>query len=163
TDWGGRSLVETARRISDYEGTAGAFRREIAARSGTQPGDPRKAALAIVRAVTSHAPPLRLLLGRDALTFARDKIEVLSDEIDLWSPVTLGTSFDEPTSAGALIRHARERTATLLARDEEVRRAAPSADATRAIGGSSTVIESVAKAFELYADRSCFGARGPQE
>jgi NAD(P)-dependent dehydrogenase (short-subunit alcohol dehydrogenase family) len=94
TDWAGRSLVHAHQRIADYDRTAGAFGRELAARSGKQIGDPRKAAEAIVTVVEAANPPLHLLLGTDALAAARQKIDALSAEIERWSPVTCATSFE---------------------------------------------------------------------
>jgi fatty acid CoA ligase FadD9 len=61
----------------------------------------------------------------------------------------------------ALVRRARERLAYLVAEDDEIRRAAPSREAIEAIVCSRTTIESVAKAFALYAGRSCFREREP--
>jgi NAD(P)-dependent dehydrogenase (short-subunit alcohol dehydrogenase family) len=97
TDWAGRSAAESAREIADYAATAGATRREVRKSSGHQPGDPRLAALAIVEAVQSDHPPLRLLLGRDALLAARGKLDELRDEFAAWERVTLGA--DAPESA----------------------------------------------------------------
>ena len=90
TDWAGRSAAESAREIADYAATAGATRREVRESSGHQPGDPCLAALAIVEAVQSAHPPLRLLLGRDALLAARGKLDELRDEFAAWERVTLG-------------------------------------------------------------------------
>ena len=64
TDWAGRSMVHAERTIEDYDATAGAYRRVLAQRNGRQPGDPRKAAEAIMLAVAADEPPLHLLLGR---------------------------------------------------------------------------------------------------
>ena len=63
--------------------------------SGHQPGDPRLAALAIVEAVQSNHPPLRLLLGRDALLAARGELDELRDEFAAWEPVTIGADAPE--------------------------------------------------------------------
>ena len=90
TDWAGRSAAESAREIPDYAATAGANRRAVRESSGHQPGDPRRAALAIVEAVESAHPPLRLLLGRDALCAAYAKLDELKGEFAAWERVTLG-------------------------------------------------------------------------
>lgn len=90
TDWAGRSAAESAREIPDYASTAGANRRAVRESSGHQPGDPHRAAMAIVEAVQSADPPLRLLLGRDALLAARAKLDNLRDEFAKWEAVTLG-------------------------------------------------------------------------
>ena len=63
TDLAGRSLKQTANGIEDYAQNAGARRKEISSDSGNQPGDPVRAARAIIDAVQSSNPPLRLVLG----------------------------------------------------------------------------------------------------
>ena len=66
TDWAGRSANESKRQIDDYAATAGAGRSRSRALSGKQPGDPVRAAHAIVKAIESPNPPHHLLLGDDA-------------------------------------------------------------------------------------------------
>lgn len=95
TDWAGRSMVHVEHTIADYEGTAGEFRRALAQRSGHQAGDPRKAAQAILLAVEAEQPPLRMLLGPDALQAAGEKLGALQAEILKWAPVSAGTNFAE--------------------------------------------------------------------
>jgi len=66
TDWAGRSANESAHQIDDYMASAGNVRNAVRASSGKQPGDPVRAASAIVKAVASGNPPHHLLLGNDA-------------------------------------------------------------------------------------------------
>src|ERR1035437_76847 len=73
TDWAGRSANESKRHIADYATTAGAWRKQVRAISGKQPGDPVRAAHAIVKAVESPKPPHHLLLGNDAYKGATAK------------------------------------------------------------------------------------------
>ncbi len=93
TDWAGRSLRQTRRRISEYDETAGRRRAEIAANKN-RPGDPEMAAEAIFTAVESERPPLHLILGRSALGNARIKFALLRDLADEWESV--GLSADAP-------------------------------------------------------------------
>lgn len=95
TDWAGRSATEIARPIEDYAATAGARRTQIRGWSGAQPGDPKRAAAAIIQAVEADAMPLRLLLGKAALAGARSKIEALKADFDAWADVTEGADFPE--------------------------------------------------------------------
>src|SRR5215468_9079781 len=100
TNWAGRSAKDSsAREIVDYAATAGAERRALRNLSGKQPGDPVRAANAIIRAVESPAPPLHLLLGKDALRMAREKLAALRGAFDTWEKVTVGADFpaSEPT------------------------------------------------------------------
>jgi NAD(P)-dependent dehydrogenase (short-subunit alcohol dehydrogenase family) len=95
TDWAGRSMVHVDGAIADYESTAGAFRKSLAQRNGRQPGDPKKAAEAIIAAVESADPPLHLLLGPDALRFVGEKLGALQAEILKWAPVSAATNFSD--------------------------------------------------------------------
>ena len=89
TDWAGRSANERKSAIEDYATTAGANKDTIRGYSGNQPGDPVKAAEAIIMAVESPEPPLRLLLGAGALKGARNKLNELKKDFDAWETVTL--------------------------------------------------------------------------
>ena len=90
TDWAGRSADETAVSISDYEGTAGKNIRTIRDSSGRQPGDPVRAADAIIRVAELADPPLNLLLGAGALRGARKKLEQFGADVEAWAETTLG-------------------------------------------------------------------------
>ena len=61
--------------------------------AGKQPGDPVRAAEAILAVADAERPPLHLLLGSDALRRARDKLDTLIEEMDRWEEVTRGTDF----------------------------------------------------------------------
>ena len=95
TDFAGRSLTQSAQPIGDYADTAGKRRKENDTIHGRQPGDPAKAAQAILQAVASDEPPLRLLLGSDALRRAEAELDRQRAEIDAWREVTTGTDFTE--------------------------------------------------------------------
>jgi len=99
TDWAGRSLQLAGKEISDYADTAGVRRRMISGYSGSQPGDPSRAAEAIITAVESKTPPLRLLLGRMALDTARGKLDALKKDFDAWESVTVGADFPKDAAA----------------------------------------------------------------
>jgi NAD(P)-dependent dehydrogenase (short-subunit alcohol dehydrogenase family) len=93
TDWAGRSASEAPRANADYAPTPGANRDSIRGYSGTQPGDPVRAAAAIVAAVDAAEPPLHLLLGRAALSGARRKLDELRRDFDAWEATTVGADF----------------------------------------------------------------------
>jgi NAD(P)-dependent dehydrogenase (short-subunit alcohol dehydrogenase family) len=93
TNWAGSSANETHAPIADYDATAGATRRALRDSSGKQPGDPVRAANAIIQAVESPKPPLHLLLGKEALQLAREKLEALRRNFDTWEKVTVGADF----------------------------------------------------------------------
>lgn len=95
TDWAGRSASETRSGISDYADTAWKNIENLRASSGKQPGDPVRAAAAIIDAVESPNPPLRLLLGRAALKGARIKLDMLKRDFDAWEQTTLNADTPE--------------------------------------------------------------------
>jgi NAD(P)-dependent dehydrogenase (short-subunit alcohol dehydrogenase family) len=93
TDWAGRSLKLPRHPIEAYASTSGARRAVITSRSGKQPGDPVRAADAIIKVFESPAPPLNLILGRDGLDRVRVKLKDLMGAIDQWEAVTLSADF----------------------------------------------------------------------
>ena len=93
TDWAGRSANNSKIVIDDYAATAGANKNNIRGYSGKQPGDPERAAKAIVKAVEADHPPLRLLLGAAALKGARNKLQELQRDFDAWEETTTGADF----------------------------------------------------------------------
>jgi NAD(P)-dependent dehydrogenase (short-subunit alcohol dehydrogenase family) len=95
TDWAGRSANNSKVEIDDYATTAGKNKISIREYSGRQPGDPVKAAEAILAVVDAENAPLRLLLGAGALRGARNKIELLKKDIDAWEETTLGADRPE--------------------------------------------------------------------
>jgi NAD(P)-dependent dehydrogenase (short-subunit alcohol dehydrogenase family) len=95
TDWAGRSAAESKNRIADYAPTAGKNLQDLRGYSGKQPGDPVRAAAAIIAAVESPNPPLRLLLGKAALKGARAKLDMLKKDFDAWEATTVGADFPE--------------------------------------------------------------------
>ncbi|MGI4795125.1 MAG: oxidoreductase [Janthinobacterium lividum] len=99
TNWAGPSIKQSAARIPDYEATAGVRRAQTEARSGKQPGDPVRAAEAIITAVQSSEPPLHLVLGKPALEIARKKLAALQKDFDTWESVTLGSDYPEDSAS----------------------------------------------------------------
>ena len=95
TDFLGRSGVEAANRIADYDATAGNARRYMSDQDGKQAGDPLRAVRAMIAVVESPNPPLRLLLGASALKRLREKLDAWQKEIAAWESTTLGADFPE--------------------------------------------------------------------
>ncbi len=93
TDWAGRSANESALQIADYVATAGMVRSRVRAVSGKQPGDPLRAAQAIVSAVASGQPPHHLLLGNDAFDGAMSKLDELRKDFIAGEAVARGADF----------------------------------------------------------------------
>ncbi|MFG1620706.1 oxidoreductase [Kribbella sp. NPDC049227] len=93
TDWGGSSMA-IAPVGADYDATVGELNRYRLETDGKQPGDPAKAARAILDIVALDTPPLRLLLGKDALTHADRASQSRAEEAATWAHVSTSTDFD---------------------------------------------------------------------
>lgn len=93
TDFAGRSLIRSKVVIEDYDSTVHARLRMMQGYSGTQKGDPVRAAQAIIDVVASANPPLRLVLGEMALDGARQKLDMLRTDFDTWEETTRGADF----------------------------------------------------------------------
>ena len=92
TDWGGSSM-RMLPVSKDYEATVGKmnrYRREV---DGQQPGDPARAARIITEIARLDQPPLRLLLGSDALRIAGESAQARAAETAGWAAVSRSADF----------------------------------------------------------------------
>jgi NAD(P)-dependent dehydrogenase (short-subunit alcohol dehydrogenase family) len=94
TEWAGRSMDRTPRSIADYDAVMDPIRAARQAKSGRQPGDPAKAAQALLALVASPNPPVRLFLGADALELVGQKLVAMQGELAAWDAVSRSTSFE---------------------------------------------------------------------
>lgn len=93
-----RSLTQVRDEIGAYADTVGVRRKEDLAEHGLQPGDPRRAAEAIITAVRSPQPPGTLILGSDALAWFRNGVKELTADADAWAQTSVGTdAVEQPT------------------------------------------------------------------
>jgi NAD(P)-dependent dehydrogenase (short-subunit alcohol dehydrogenase family) len=95
TDWAGRSRIDTPTRFDDYKETVGRRMEVSLAGSGKQKGDPVRGCEAIIEAVESGTPHLRLLLGKMAYDMATEKVDMLRDNFAAWKELSLGADFPE--------------------------------------------------------------------
>ena len=93
TDFIARGLEKAASEIADYQATAGKFGRFLESMNGKQPGDPAKAAEAIVKMVLDGEAPLHLPLGKYVVKKFRDKAAALTREAEKWEAVASATDF----------------------------------------------------------------------
>ncbi|HWU73601.1 MAG TPA: oxidoreductase [Sphingomonas sp.] len=93
TDWAGRSMDRTARSIADYDAVMDPIRAARQAKSGHQPGDPAKAAQALLALTEAPNPPVRLFLGEDALGLVEQKLDQMKAEIAAWDALSRSTGF----------------------------------------------------------------------
>lgn len=95
TDWAGRSTSRTEVQLDDYRATVGARMAASLQGSGHQKGDPIRGCEAIIQAVESENPPLRLLLGEMAYKLATEKNDAQKADFMAWKDVSLRADFPE--------------------------------------------------------------------
>jgi len=93
TEWAGRSMDRAPRTIADYDALMDPIRAARQAKSGNQPGDPAKAAQALLAVIQAPNPPVRLFLGEDALGLVEQKLDTMRAEIAAWDTLSRSTSF----------------------------------------------------------------------
>ena len=94
TGFAGAAFRQARLRIEDYQPTAGVFRERIKAVDGKQEGDPQKAARAIIGVVQSGQPPLRLPLGKIALSSLTAKLESVRQDVEATRELALSAVYE---------------------------------------------------------------------
>jgi NAD(P)-dependent dehydrogenase (short-subunit alcohol dehydrogenase family) len=93
TNFSGGSLRQAGQVITAYADTPSAkVRSGIGRHRGQEPGDPAKAAQAIITALESPQAPLRLVLGADGVKMVRAKHEGVLRQLAEWEPVSVSTA-----------------------------------------------------------------------
>lgn len=93
TDFASSSKTLVAQKLADYDGLARDAERIMAEHAGQEPGDPAKAAQAVLAIADVEDPPMHLLLGEDALKYARHAAESLAADVEAWKALSLSISF----------------------------------------------------------------------
>jgi NAD(P)-dependent dehydrogenase (short-subunit alcohol dehydrogenase family) len=75
-----------------YDATVGPQRRAVDGMDGSQPGDPARAAGAILEALAADQPPLRLALGDDAVTAIGTALDARRAQLDAWADLSRTTA-----------------------------------------------------------------------
>jgi NAD(P)-dependent dehydrogenase (short-subunit alcohol dehydrogenase family) len=109
TDFLSNHSVRRSQGGGHYAQSVGTAVARLNAMAGRQIGDPNKAAVAILELADSANPPLHLLLGTDALRRAREKLDLVIDEIDRWETVTRSTDHQEGEQGSHACRGAARR------------------------------------------------------
>jgi NAD(P)-dependent dehydrogenase (short-subunit alcohol dehydrogenase family) len=81
--------------MEEYAETVGPTREYVEGNHLAQPGDPLKAAEAIIAALDAEEPPLRLVLGADAIGNIEQRLGAVSDELAAWRTLGESTAIDE--------------------------------------------------------------------
>ncbi|MEV5607456.1 SDR family NAD(P)-dependent oxidoreductase [Streptomyces sp. NPDC052225] len=87
TEWAGASM-QTPPVSAPYQGVVGAAVAQIRGAHGLQPGDPERIARILMDVAEADEPPLRLLLGEDAVAVARSMAQRLAAEDARWQRVS---------------------------------------------------------------------------
>jgi NAD(P)-dependent dehydrogenase (short-subunit alcohol dehydrogenase family) len=80
--------------MPEYAETVGPTREYVRTNHGQQPGDPDRAAEAIMVALDADEPPLRLVLGDDAIGNIEAHLESVGEELTAWRDVGGATAFE---------------------------------------------------------------------
>lgn len=91
----GSGTLQQSAVIPAYDEIVGPVRAAQAAYDGEQPGDPAKAAAAILAALDAEKPPLRLVLGTDAADLISAHLDDARAEFRAWESVTRSTDIDD--------------------------------------------------------------------
>jgi NAD(P)-dependent dehydrogenase (short-subunit alcohol dehydrogenase family) len=81
--------------MAEYEETVGPTRTYVRSNHELQPGDPAKAAAAIIAALDADETPLRLVLGADAIGNIEQHLGMISEELAAWRSLGEATAFDD--------------------------------------------------------------------
>lgn len=93
TDWAGSSMrVDEIK--PDYQATVGAFAAAMRGNPNAAQGDPAKVARAVVALASEANPPLRLLLGSDAVFMADVVAKARAREDAAWKTISVSTDAD---------------------------------------------------------------------
>jgi NAD(P)-dependent dehydrogenase (short-subunit alcohol dehydrogenase family) len=92
--------TKQADAIEDYAPSVGQTREAVGELDGNQPGDPERAARAIIDAVEAEDPPRRLALGHVAVDNIRAKLNAQLSELDEWAAVSASSDYPEEDEAG---------------------------------------------------------------
>lgn len=87
------SLRLPARPNPAYEGARQSEQAHTAQINGAQPGDPEKAARAMLEVYEQATPPLHLFLGSDAVKMAEQKLRELASDLEANRALSVGTDY----------------------------------------------------------------------
>jgi NAD(P)-dependent dehydrogenase (short-subunit alcohol dehydrogenase family) len=93
TSFAGSGALKQSAEIPGYEDTVGPVRSDLPSADGKQPGDPVRAAAAIVAALDADKTPLRLPLGSDAADAISAGLDAARTEFLEWEAVARDMDF----------------------------------------------------------------------
>lgn len=93
TDWSGRSMTHSERSVTDYDAFYEPVREARRRYNGHQPGDPERAAAAILQVINDENPPRHLVLGSAALDALAASRAAFDEDVKRWEALTRSTDF----------------------------------------------------------------------
>lgn len=102
TAFAGGSARFASLELDAYPAGSRGQKTRLAALNNNQPGDPAKAAQAMLTVVDASHPPVRLMLGEDALRRARGKLEWMQREMETWEGTSNATRLEGAPEGGGL-------------------------------------------------------------
>jgi NAD(P)-dependent dehydrogenase (short-subunit alcohol dehydrogenase family) len=90
TEFGG-GRMQRSTIIEEYAQSTGSTRAAVDAMDGNQPGDPRKAARAVLEVLAHTDPPLRLALGNDAVDAITAHHDLVRADLTSWERLSRST------------------------------------------------------------------------
>jgi NAD(P)-dependent dehydrogenase (short-subunit alcohol dehydrogenase family) len=98
TDWSGRSMTHSDRTISDYDASYEPIRQARLRNNGRQPGDPERAAAAVLQVINDEHPPRQLVLGSAALEALAASRAAFDADVTRGEELARSTDFPEHTN-----------------------------------------------------------------
>lgn len=95
TNFNYRAFAESVVETDVYADSVGKRRKEVINMCGKEPGDPTKAAEAIIAVATAKNPPFRLPLGESAYSRIRALLATQTAELDAWESIGRHTDYQE--------------------------------------------------------------------
>ncbi|HUZ20632.1 MAG TPA: oxidoreductase [Acidimicrobiales bacterium] len=86
-----RSILHAEGKIEDYSSITGEMLAWAAGANHSQPGDPAKAAAAMIAVATAAEPPERLALGSDCVGRVEAKLQAVAGDLAAWRELALST------------------------------------------------------------------------
>jgi len=91
TDWVRRAGADVPPLLADYEASVGPLRDMLSTYAGSEAGDPVRVAEVVLRLAAHPRPPVRLLLGSDAVTYAGQAEQARRETDDRWIEISRST------------------------------------------------------------------------
>ena len=95
TNWSGSSMRHSERSIPDYDEFYELIRAARLRNNGHQPGDPARAAIAILQVIDDENPPKHLVLGSAALNALTASGAAFQEDVTRWEALTRSTDFPD--------------------------------------------------------------------